>query len=44
MSAVPLPRDALLVELKPESHRSLIALFIAKGRGSPSLAVPASAR
>ena len=103
MSAVPLPRDALLVGLKPESltfqtrecllpgtlvafglvmegrslpleapteaclvierdrggyvfhsrlslatladgDRSLIALFIAKGRGSPSLAAPASAR
>lgn len=103
MSAVPLPKDAVLVELKPESltfqtrecllpgtrvafglvmegwslpleaaveaclvvdrdrggyvfhsrlslaalaepDRSLIALFIAKGRGSPSLAAPTSAR
>jgi len=103
VSAAPLPRDAVLVELKPESltfqtrecvlpgtrvvfglvmegrclpleapaeaclvvdrdrsgyvfhsrlslsaladpDRSLIALFIAKGRGSPSLAAPTSAR
>lgn len=48
---MPLPKDALLIELRVDHHRlslarlaevdrHIIELFIAKGRGAPDLAPP----